>query len=122
MATHSKKATGNRPGVRLNARQADSVRSHIQTSQLLRRLNDHALNPAEFKTTPQGTLRMIKGMDATQIKAAEILLRKSLPDLSSVEMVADVAVTAPRGPAELEALAKYMQVPLDVLYGAKRKG
>ena len=50
----------------------DDVRSKIQASQLINRLTDHAL----------------KGVDIspTQIKAIEILLKKSLPDLSSVEI------------------------------------
>jgi hypothetical protein len=55
---------------RLNKRQADSTRAKIQASQLLNRLQDHAHGKVE--------------MTSTQIKAAEICLRKSLPDLSAV--------------------------------------
>lgn len=53
----------------------ESCREKIQTSQLINRLQDHV-----FKETP-GT-----DISATQMKAIEILLRKSLPDLQSVEM------------------------------------
>jgi len=48
------------------------VRERIQTSQLINRLEGHALGDIE--------------MTQSQMKAAEILLRKSLPDLSSVAL------------------------------------
>jgi hypothetical protein len=50
----------------------DRTREKIRTSQLLNRLNDHIFSDAEISQT--------------QLKAIEILLRKSLPDLSSVEL------------------------------------
>ena len=46
-----------------------TARQNIQTSQLLNRLNSRANGQVE--------------MTPTQVKAAEILLRKSLPDLSA---------------------------------------
>lgn len=48
----------------------DKTRAKIQTSQIVNRLTDHMLNKVE--------------MSSTQVKAAEILLRKSLPDLTQV--------------------------------------
>ncbi len=58
---------------RINKRHHDAVRERIQTSQLINVLQDHALNgDGEFPPT--------------RMKAIEILLKKSLPDLSSVEM------------------------------------
>lgn len=51
--------------------QAD-VRSKIQASQLINRLTDHVLGGLE--------------MSPTQVRAAEVLLRKSIPDLSAVEL------------------------------------
>ena len=57
---------------RINKLHQADVRAKIQASQLINRLTDHALNGLE--------------LSATQIKAIEILLRKSIPDLSSVEM------------------------------------
>ena len=60
---------------RLRKMHQDDVRAKIQTSQLLNRLSDHALNGLEL--TP------------TQIKAIEVLLKKTLPDLSSVELSGD---------------------------------
>lgn len=55
----------------LKHHQAD-VRSKIQASQLVNRLTDHVHGKVE--------------MTATQVRAAEILLKKTVPDLSSVEM------------------------------------
>lgn len=46
------------------------VRDKIQASQLINRLENHALGETE--------------LSQTQIKAIEILLRKTLPDLSAV--------------------------------------
>lgn len=60
---------------RLRLRHQDEVRTKIQTSQLLNRLTDHALGEIELSTT--------------QIKAIEILLKKSIPDLASVELTGD---------------------------------
>lgn len=53
----------------------DDVRAKIQASQLINRLSDHALKDLE--------------LSQTQIKAIEILLRKSLPDLSSIELTGE---------------------------------
>lgn len=53
----------------------DDVRAKIQTSQLINRLENHALGVLDL--TP------------TQIKAIEVLIRKTLPDLSSVELKGD---------------------------------
>ncbi len=47
------------------------VRKRIQATQLINRLQAHAIGEVE--------------MSATQIRAAEILLRKAIPDLSSTE-------------------------------------
>ena len=73
---------------RLNRRHQDMVRDKIQATQLVNRLEDHALNGLE--------------LSPTQIKAIEILLKKSLPDLSAVELTGDkdnpVAVTGGLGP------------------------
>ena len=55
----------------------DEVRKRIQTSQLINRLNDHALCQNDVK------------MDKTQISAANILLRKVLPDLAVTQLVGD---------------------------------
>lgn len=49
----------------------DEVRQKIQTSQLINRLNSHAIGDVE--------------LSPTQVKAIEILLRKTMPDLSSVD-------------------------------------
>jgi hypothetical protein len=60
---------------RLNRRHQDMVRDKIQATQLINRLEDHALGILE--------------LSQTQIKAIEILLKKTLPDLSAVEHTGD---------------------------------
>lgn len=60
---------------RIRKYQQEEVRSKIQATQLVKRLTDHALNGLELSTT--------------QIKAIEILLKKTVPDLTSVEMSTD---------------------------------
>ena len=60
---------------RLNRRHQEMVRDKIQASQLINRLENHALGELE--------------LSQTQIKAIEILLRKTLPDLSAVEHSGD---------------------------------
>ena len=65
-------ATRGRP---MNKLHQDDVRSKIQASQLINRLTDHVHGDVE--------------MTPTQLRAAEILLKKSLPDLSSIEIGGD---------------------------------
>jgi hypothetical protein len=60
---------------RLRKTHQDEVRSKIQTSQLINRLQNHALGEIE--------------LEQTQIKAIEVLIRKTLPDLSSVQLSGD---------------------------------
>lgn len=57
---------------RLNPRHDAKTREKIQTSQLINRLMAHANGECEMSTT--------------QVRAAEILLKKVLPDLSSTEL------------------------------------
>lgn len=56
---------------RLRKTHQDEVRTKIQASQLINVLQNHALNDTE--------------LSATRLKAIEILLRKTVPDLSQVE-------------------------------------
>lgn len=62
---------------RLNLRQQEQTRAAIQTTQLVKRLQDFALGEPDVE------------IDAGRLKAIEVLLRKSLPDLSSVELTGD---------------------------------
>ena len=50
----------------------DEIRAKIQASQLINRLTDHAFDKVE--------------LSSTQLKAIEILLRKSVHDLSTVQL------------------------------------
>lgn len=56
---------------RLDPAHDERTRAKIQTSQLLNRLFSHANGEAE--------------MTATQVRAAEVLLKKTLPDLQAIE-------------------------------------
>lgn len=58
--------------------QREKWREKIQASQLLNRLRDHAMDGEKVKMT------------ATQVKAAEILLRKVIPDLKAIEHSGEV--------------------------------
>lgn len=57
----------------MNRLHQDDVRRKIQASQLLNVLQDHALTG-------------VGDISITRLKAIEILLRKSLPDLSAVQI------------------------------------
>ncbi len=60
---------------RLRTMHQDEVRAKIKTSQLINRLENHALGKLE--------------LSKTQIKAIEVLIRKTLPDLSAVTLKGD---------------------------------
>lgn len=77
---------------RMRKRHQDDVRAKIQASQLVNVLTDHALGVSEE-------------LSPTRLKAIEILLRKSLPDLSAVEMTGTDG-----GP--IETVTKVELVPL----------
>ena len=62
---------------RLRLKHQDEVRAKIQTSQLVNRLQDHSVGKNEMSTT--------------QVRAAEILLRKTMPDLSAISADVEVA-------------------------------
>jgi hypothetical protein len=62
---------------RLNLRQQDQSRAAIQTTQLVKRLQQFALGEEGVE------------IDANRLRAIEVLLRKSLPDLSSVTIGGD---------------------------------
>ena len=62
---------------RLNLRQQDQSRSAIQTTQLVKRLQHFALGEEGVD------------LDANRLRAIEVLLRKSLPDLSTIPLTGD---------------------------------
>lgn len=65
-------------------RHDEETRAKIKTSQLLNRLQDHVFKEVE--------------VSSTQMKAIEVLLRKTLPDLSAVTLSGD-----PDNPLEVNA-------------------
>ena len=62
---------------RKNLTQTLKTREKIQTSQLINRLQNHALGEDLSELKP------------SQLRAIEILLKKSLPDLQSTEITGD---------------------------------
>lgn len=70
-------AARNRPGL------SENTRKRIQTTMLVKRLEEHILGNAEISST--------------QMRAIEILLKKTLPDLSSIEHTGD-----PENPIDLK--------------------
>lgn len=58
-----------------NSMLIEEAREKIKTTQLINRLQDHALGTVE--------------MSSTQVRAVEVLLRKRVPDLSAMTMAGD---------------------------------
>jgi hypothetical protein len=67
---------------RTNLRQQDATRAAIQTTQLIKRLQCFALSVEDDAGN-------VVELDPNRLKAIEILLRKSLPDLSAVTVGGD---------------------------------
>ena len=65
-----------------NLRQQEQTRAAIQTTQLVKRLQWYALE----QNDDQGAA---VDLDAGRLRAIEVLLRKTLPDLSAVTMGGD---------------------------------
>jgi hypothetical protein len=78
----------------MNKLHQDDVRKKIQASQLLNRLTDHAFGEVE--------------LSQSQIKAIEILLRKSLPDLSAVTIQGDE-----ENPLRIEGIVRKIVDPVN---------
>lgn len=78
----------------MNKLHQDDVRKKIQASQLLNRLTDHAFGEVE--------------LSQSQIKAIEILLRKSLPDLSAVTIQGDE-----NNPLRIEGIVRKIVDPVN---------
>lgn len=64
----------------ISPRQQEQTRAAIKTTQLIKRLQVYALGELDDDDKPKAEI------DAGRLKAIEILLRKSLPDLSSVTL------------------------------------
>lgn len=64
------------------------VRKRIQTPQLLIRLQNNALGDVKYTVLPDGTIKSSE-LTMGQIRSIEILLRKTLPDLSSIILSGD---------------------------------
>ncbi len=79
-----------------NKEQQDRTRAAIQTTQLVKRIQNYALGEKDDQDNPVE-------IDSNRLRAIEILLRKSLPDLSSVQMQADIEIDPGNKLAELMA-------------------
>jgi hypothetical protein len=64
-----------------NRRQQEQSRAAIKTSQLVNRLQNYALAQKDDENAVE--------IDTGRLKAIEILLRKSLPDLASLTVAGD---------------------------------
>ena len=62
---------------RIRKKHQEETRARIQTSQLINRLQNHALGTEVYE------------LKQSQLRAIEILLKKSLPDLQSTEITGD---------------------------------
>ena len=72
---------------RLSERAKENVRSHIRAVELIQRLQIYALREkVKLNDGKGGMVEKVLVLDSTEIKAIEILLRKSLPDLQAVEL------------------------------------
>lgn len=60
---------------KLRTRHQEEVKQKIQASQIINRLQDHVLGKVE--------------LTSAQVRSAEILLKKSIPDLSAVTLGGD---------------------------------
>lgn len=72
---------------KLTEPQKENIRERIQTTQLIKRLQCYALGLPEPNAKKDDTKPA--EIDAGRLKAIEILLRKSLPDLSAVTVRGD---------------------------------
>ena len=68
--------------------QQEQTRAAIKTTQLVKRLQAFALGENEVTPNADGETKPVE-LDGARLKAIEILLRKSLPDLSSVSISGD---------------------------------
>lgn len=74
---------------RLRVRHQDEIRTKIQASQLINVLQNHALGQTEE-------------LSASRLKAIEILLKKTLPDLSQVQGAGEDGEHLVRSASELK--------------------
>lgn len=76
--------------------QRENIRQRIKTDQLVKRLQGFALGELENNPNADGERKPIE-IDGPRLKAIEILLRKSLPDLQavSVDVQGTVTITLP---------------------------
>lgn len=81
---------------RMRKTHQDDVRAKIQASQLINVLQNHALGVTEE-------------LSQSRLKAIEILLRKSLPDLSSVQVSGEGG-----GPVQFEQIVRKLVRPNEV--------
>jgi len=67
---------------RLTKRQADGAKDAIQTGLLIKKVQDHVLEGSE--------------LSATQLRSAEVLLKKTLPDLKATEHQGEISHKFPQ--------------------------
>lgn len=98
----------------------EKIRDTIRTKQLVERLEAHALceNPdKEIKDLKTGELRAPHKMTPSQIKAAQVLLDRTMPVLSSAEIT---ETTEQQSPEAMLAMLEGM-LPPDMFAALKAK-
>lgn len=75
------------PKTKPTKRQQDQTRAAIQTTKLVKRLESYALGKTEADVGSGEEVPI--ELDSGRLKAIEILLRKSLPDLQAVTISGD---------------------------------
>ena len=78
----------------------ENTRKKIQTTQIIKRLTKHIL--AEPKINEDGEMVTEGLMTATQVTAALGIIRKTLPDLTAVDISGEVALTDERSISDSE--------------------
>lgn len=73
---------------RLTKVQQDQIRVAIKTRQLVNRLQGYALGENEFHVAEGEDPQPIE-IDSGRLRAIEILIKKTLPDLSAVQLTGD---------------------------------
>jgi hypothetical protein len=89
----SRLPTGHRHGERYTKHQTEACRAKIQTSNIIHRLQKHLAGDVE--------------LSPTQIRCAEILLNKSLANLTATEITGEVAQFVIRVPEPAATMADW---------------
>jgi len=86
---------------KLRGTDVERIRQKIRVNQLVNLLRKHALGQPYRKPGPNEKCEVVADISPSRIRAAEVLLRKVLPDLSATEISGQLTTYA----ADLQAIA-----------------